>query len=88
MRSHLFNVVVTFSNFPSTSGSDVNVDSYIITVMPKPVSHPIHNQVFSIPWNVTLNNNVEYTVSITAVNCAGRSRAYKLNFENSKHVTL
>ena len=60
-------------NPPEGSGLEVIVDSYNINVIPKPVSHPINNLVYSTSWNVTLQYNANYTVSINAENCAGES---------------
>ncbi len=54
------------------SGPDV-VDNYTIYVLPMPVSHPISNVVNSTSWNVTLDYNVIYNVTITSRNCAGES---------------
>ena len=58
---------------PPGSGPEAIVDNYTITITPAPVSHPISNVVLASPWNVTLNYNVIYTATITAVNCAGDS---------------
>ena len=61
------------------------MDYYPITVTPRPLSHPVSNIVYSTPWNVTLNFNIEYTVTITAVNCAGESSPFVLtNIEFSE----
>ncbi len=58
---------------PPGSGPEAIVDNYTITITPAPVSHPISNVVLASPWNVTLDYNVIYTATITAVNCAGKS---------------
>ena len=61
------------------------MDYYLIVVTPRPLSHTILNIVYSTPWNVTLNFNIEYTASITAVNCAGESSPFVLtNIEFSE----
>ncbi len=60
-------------DLPPGSGPEAIVDNYTITITPAPVSHPISNVVLASPWNVTLNFNVMYTATITAVNCAGES---------------
>ena len=65
-------------NQPEGSGSAAVVDRYILSVIPKPVSHPISNEVNSTIWNVTLNYNTVYTATITAVNCAGESNTVVL----------
>ncbi len=63
---------------PDGSGPETDIDNYIITVNPTPVSHPISNVVLSSPWNVTLSYNVIYTATIIAVNCAGESGTFTL----------
>ncbi len=57
---------------PPGSGPEAIVDNYTITITPAPVSHPISNAVAS-SLNVTLDYNVIYTATVTAVNCAGDS---------------
>ncbi len=64
-------------DLPPGSGPEAIVDNYTITITPAPVSHPVSNVVKASPWNVTLNYNVIYTATITAVNCAGDSFSYK-----------
>ena len=56
----------------------VRVDYYIVTVTPQPLSHPISNEVMSPPWNVTVEFNIIYISTITAVNCAGPSGTFTL----------
>ena len=63
---------------PPGSGPESIVDNYTIIITPTPVSHSMNNVVLYSPWNVTLNYNVEYTATITAVNCAGKSNSYIL----------
>ena len=63
---------------PDGLGPEATVDYYWISVTPRPLSHPISNLVLLPPWNVTLDYNVVYTVSITVVNCAGDSNAAEL----------
>lgn len=63
---------------PQVSGP---VDYYRITVMPRPLSHPISNRISSPPWNVTLDYNVFYTVNVSAMNCAGESATSAFDFE-------
>lgn len=58
---------------PQGSGPEAIVDYYIISISPNPLSHPGSNNVSSPPWNVTVGYNVDHTVNITAVNCAGNS---------------
>ncbi len=66
-------------DLPPGSGPEAIVDNYTITITPAPVSHPISNVVLASPWNVTLDYNVIYTATITAVNCAGGSGIVILN---------
>ncbi len=63
-------------NPPSGSGTMAIVDNYTISVTPQPLSHPINNVVSITSFNVTLNYNIIYMVSITAVNCAGESNSF------------
>ena len=65
-------------NPPEGSGPAAMVDRYILSVIPKPVSHPISNEVYSTIWSVTLNYNTVYIATITAVNCAGESNTVVL----------
>ncbi len=58
---------------PPGSGPEAIVDNYTITITPAPVSHPISNVIVAPPLNVTLDYNVIYTATVTAVNCAGDS---------------
>ena len=61
------------------------MDFYLIVVTPRPLSHPVSNIVYSTPWNVTLDYNIEHIATITAVNCAGESSPFILtNIEFSK----
>ena len=65
---------VTFEwDEPRGIGPELIVDYYLISITPQPRSHPIINNVSSSPWNVTLDFNVAYITTITAVNCAGQS---------------
>ena len=69
---------------PQRSGADSIVDFYNISITPKPLSHLIWNVIYSTHWKVTLSYNVEYTATITAVNCAGESSTVVLpNIEYS-----
>ena len=70
------NIIITFSwDPPQGSGVTTIVDDYIISISPKPLSHPITNILNSTSINVTLEYNEEYTVLLEAVNCAGKSDA-------------
>ena len=67
--------IVTFQwSLPLGGGTPAFiVDSYLIVVAPEPLSHPSSNVVNVPTWTVFLEYNVEYTVTIMAVNCVGES---------------
>ncbi len=81
----MLNITVTLQwDSPPGRGPEAIVDNYTITITP---SHPISNVVLASPWNVTLNYDVVYIATITAVNCAGESEASIFsNFEFSKRL--
>ncbi len=58
---------------PNGSGPEAVVENYIISILPMPASHPISNVVDFTSWNVTLDYNVIYNATITALNCVGES---------------
>ena len=65
------------------------MDYYKIVITPRPLSHPVSNVVYSTPWNVTLDYNIEHTAIITAVNCAGESSPFTLtDIEFSEFYSL
>ena len=66
------------------SKADNIVDVYIITIIPIPQTHS-NISIFTLfhPINVTVNYNVEYTLSITSVNCVGEGPPTQLS-----HVIL
>ena len=63
---------------PYGVGPERVVDVYLIEISPGPLSHPASNFVSSSPWNVTIEYNVEYLTTITAINCAGESDPFVL----------
>ena len=63
---------------PQGSGPSTIVDSYEVTMMPKPLSAPVFNVLSVTSWSVTLNYNLLYTAMITAENCAGISQPVTL----------
>ena len=74
-----YNTTITFEwDPPQGSGPEAIVDYYLIVVTLRPLSHPVSNKVYSIPWSVTLEYNIEHTAVITAVNCAGESSPFIL----------
>ena len=69
-----YNTTIAFQwDPPQGTGPEAIVDSYDILITPTPLSHPSFNLLMSTAWNVTLSYNVEYTIYISAVNCAGES---------------
>lgn len=82
------NVRVTFEwRLPQATGPEVIVDYYRVIVSPSPLSHPSSNMVFSSQWNVTLDYNTEYTVTILTINAAGNSTPFSLaNIEIGKLI--
>ena len=72
---------------PQGRGPDAVVDFYLISILPRPLSHPITSVAYSTAWNATIEYNMEYTVSITAVNCAGEGNPFVLpGLEISKNL--
>ena len=73
------NITVTFEwDPPQESGPAVIIDTYEVSIIPRPLSHPISNAIDGLSWNVTLEYNAEYTATITAENCAGVSLPFTL----------
>ena len=74
-----YNTTITFKwDPPPGVGPEAIVDYYPIIVTPRPLSHPVSNRVYSTPWIVTLDYNIVFTATITAVNCAGESSPFVL----------
>lgn len=71
------NTTITFEwEPPMGMGPETVVDYYVIIISPTPLSHPRRNEVQSWLWNVTLAHNTNYTINITAVNCAGPGETF------------
>ncbi len=76
----MMNVTVNFKWNPPDGNAIV--DNYTISILPMPLSHPISNVLYSTFFNVTLDYNVIYNATVTAINCAGESkRVYLSNIE-------
>ena len=72
-------IVIFLWDPPQGNGPEAVVDSYKISITPRPVSHPVLNVVsYTTSWNVTLYFNVEYSATIIAVNCEGDSSPFTL----------
>ncbi len=61
------------------SESDGLIDNYTVVISPRSISRPITNAILTSPFFVTLDYNVVYNTSITAVNCAGKSTSVMMN---------
>ncbi len=73
------NLTVTFEwDEPQGSGPQAIVDTYTITIAPEPLSPSGIDMLPNSPQslNVTLDYNINYTATITAVNCAGESETF------------
>lgn len=64
---------------PQGSGPESIIDNYTISILPLPPYQPNIVLVDSPPWNVTLTHNEDYTVNLTAVNCAGESETVTIS---------
>lgn len=73
----MLNVTVTFEWDPPQDKGPETI--YLISIYPRPLSHPINNTVYSTSWNATIAYNLDYTAIITAVNCAGESDPFVLS---------
>ena len=71
-------------NPPQGSGPEFIVQNYSVEISPAPPYHPGVVILSSPPWNVTLLQNIEYTINITAMNCAGKSITIFLPVELGK----
>ena len=80
----ILNTLVTFKWDEPCGQHPIIVNYYEIRINPAPVSHSIVNRISSAPWNVTLNYDVVYNVSITTVSCDGRSAPVTLQFSKTK----
>ena len=60
------------------------VDNYIINVLSS-ATYPEKVVVDSPPFNITLLHNVQYTINLTAQNCAGESNSTTLSIFIGKH---
>ena len=69
---------VTFEwDLPQDTGPGFAVDHYIISFLPRQLSHNTTSMIRitypPYPWNITLDHNTTYTINVTAVNCVGES---------------
>lgn len=56
---------------PLGSGPEFVVDGYQLLILAETDSVDVN--VSSASWNITLDYNVEYTASISSINCVGES---------------
>ena len=68
-------------DLPQGSGPESVVDIYNITITTIPISDPISNLIQFTGYIVFANYNVEYTITLFAMNCAGESSPTTINFE-------
>ena len=73
---------------PMGSGPEAIIDYYNIMITPEPVLNYTSNVIDSTSSNVTLDYNVQYTISVTSVNCAGKSLStvHVLKFGMHGHI--
>ena len=74
-------------NPPQGSGPEAIIDNYTIYISPTPPYQPATVSLLSRPWNVTLAHNVNYTLNLTARNCAGESDSVVLYIGFSELAT-
>ena len=73
---------------PHGIGTESIVDSYFITVTPPLMMGPSRITIYYSPYNMTFTHNVEYNVSIIAVNCAGESISRTLPIAFSEYLKM
>ena len=66
-------VALDWDPIPLGTGPEVTVDNYILYISSSLMSEPLINVTDSPPVNITLDHNVLYSISLTALNCAGES---------------
>ena len=64
---------VTLDWDPPQGRPESSVDAYNMSVSPAPPYQPANSQV-TRPWNITLEDNIIYTVHLVARNCYGISQ--------------
>ena len=68
-------------DLPQGSGPEDVLNSYNITITTIPISDPISNLTQFTEFSLSANYNVEYTITLFAMNCAGESSPTTINFE-------
>ena len=68
-------------DLPQGSGPEDVMDSYNITITTIPISEPISNLTQFTEFSLSVNYNVEYTITLFAMNCAGESSPTTINLE-------
>ena len=66
---------------PQRSSPESVMDSYNITITTIPISDPISNLTQFTEFIVFANYNVEYTITLFAMNCVGESSPTTINFK-------
>lgn len=64
---------------PGGSGPQFSISDYKISITPEPLSQDISNLIHSSPWNVSLEYNVQYLISIISLNCIGGSDSLNIS---------
>ena len=81
----ILTTTITFKwDRPQSPGPESIVEYYEILL--SSMMESVLYTVSSSPWNVTLDYNVNYNASITAINCAGKSNPvllYNIDFGNN-----
>ena len=60
---------------PQGTGPESVVDNYTVSISPAPPYELESTTVQLPPWNVTLDHNIQYSISLTTTNCIGESNA-------------
>ena len=68
-------------DLPQGSGPEDVLNSYNITITTIPISDPISNLTQFTEFSLSANYNVEYTITLFAMKCAGESSPTTINFE-------
>ena len=73
------NIITLGWDPPHGSGPEAIIHYYKIVITPEPLSHPNPIIVYATSWNVTVEFNVQYSVTLITVNCEGESNPLALN---------
>ena len=84
------NTTITISwDPPQGTGVKTVVDQYNLYINPLPLSHPNFVVAYGEAINVTIQYNMQYNISIVALNCAGESPLVNLLLDEfSKQILI